>query len=136
MARVSEKALRPRQYVFNRLSTEQITRLTPGVKKLREEERAVAARARGARKEREISEAARHAKNIMDGVQRVDPESDSIRALEKELEELKERRRTLFAELRETLDSKDAKKEGKVAVKTENKVEDKDMEDKGGKRAV
>lgn len=133
MARVSEKALRPRQYVFNRLSAEQMTRLIPGIKKLRDEERAAAAHARAARIEREVIEAARHANNIMDGVQQADPEHELIRALEKELEELKERRRALFAELKKTLDSGDAMKEGKGgAGKVKEAVVGKESEGKGG----
>lgn len=85
--------------------------------------------------QREVIEAARHANNIMDGVQQVDPENETIRALEKELEELKERRRTLFAELRKTLDSGDAKKEGKGGVKKEKKgVEGSEGEGKGAKQ--
>lgn len=111
MARVSEKALRPRQYVFNRLSAERIAQLAPGVQKLMEQERQAAANARAAQVAREATEAARHAQNIMDGVQAVDPESDTIRALEKELEELQEKKRSLFAELKRRLDAAETNKE-------------------------
>lgn len=111
MARVSEKALRPRQYVFNRLSPERMSQLRPAVRKLREEEQAALKSAREARATQERTEAARHAQNIMAGVQTPDPESDSIRGLQKELEELHEKKRRLFAQLKKSLDSGDAKRE-------------------------
>lgn len=111
MARVSEKALRPRQYVFNRLSADRIAQLAPGVQKLMEQERQAAASERAAQVAREATEAARHAQNIMSGVQAADPESDTIRALEKELEELQEKKRSLFAELKRRRDASEANKE-------------------------
>lgn len=105
MARVSEKALRPREYVFNRLSAERIAQLAPGVRDLMERERSAAAEARAAQAAREATEAARHAENIIAGVQTPDPESEAIRALEKELEELQEKKRRLFAQLKKRLES-------------------------------
>lgn len=131
MPRVSEKALRPRQYIFHRVSPEQVTKLAPAIKKLLDQEREADGRARVARAERVKIEAARHAKNIMSGVQCADPESDTIRALERELEELKEKRRTLFVHLKRALDSDEAKVESKevatssAVIKTESKVESK-----------
>lgn len=111
MARVSDKALRPRQYIFTRLSTERIAQLAPGVQRLLEQERSQVASARAARAARERNEAARHAENIMAGLQTPDPESDSIRALQKELDELLERKKQLFAQLKKSLDSEDVKRE-------------------------
>lgn len=111
MARVSQKALRPRQYVFNRLSPERMVQLRPAVRKLRENERAALKTAQEARAATERTEAARHAQNIMAGLQTPDPESDSIRALQKELEELQEKKQLLFAQLKQSLNSADAKRE-------------------------
>lgn len=110
MARVSEKALRPREYVFNRLSAERIAQLTPGVRKLMKKEREAAAQARAAEAAREASEAARHAENIIAGVQTPDPESEAIRALEKELEELREKKRRLYVQLKKKLEKDGAHK--------------------------
>lgn len=105
MARVSRKALRPRQYVFNRLSSSRIKRLQEGVKKLREKEMLDMMAARAAVRALGRSEAARHAENIMAGIKQSDPENDQIQALEKELEELRQKKRSLFATLKKTLDT-------------------------------
>lgn len=104
MARVSEKALRPRQYVFNRLSAERIAALAPGVRKLREQEKRQALSARAARRAADRHIAARHAENIMAGVTRPVPETDQIGELEKELEELRQKKRQLFEQLRKCLE--------------------------------
>lgn len=105
MGRVSKKALRPRAYVLNRLTAQQIERLTPGVNKLRQYEHQQAQKLRKRVEESQRQQAARHAHNIMNGKQQVDPESALIVALEKELEELKQKKRNLFACLKQTLDS-------------------------------
>lgn len=103
MARISEKALRPRQYVFNRLSAERIARLTSGVRKLRESEKRQSVNARAATRAADRHVAARHAENIMAGLRQAVPESDEIGVLEKELEELRRRKRDLFDMLRKSL---------------------------------
>lgn len=105
MARISEKALRPRQYVFNRLSSDRIRKLRPGVKKLLEQEKMHAVAARAEVRAAERSEAARHAENIVAGIKEADPENEQIRLLEKELEELRQKKRSLFATLKKTLDT-------------------------------
>lgn len=138
MARVSEKALRPREYVFNRLSAERIAQLSPGVQKLMKVERVAATRARAAEAAREASEAARHAQNIISGVQTPDPESEAIRALEKELEELQDKKRRLYAQLKKKLETDgEPKVEMEVAAplkstaKQENVLEKRSRADAG-----
>lgn len=103
MARISEKALRPRQYVFNRLSAERIARLTSGVRKLQESERRQSVNTRAAARAADRHVAARHAENIMAGLRHAVAETDEIGVLEKELEELRRRKRDLFEMLRKSL---------------------------------
>lgn len=104
MARISEKAVRPRQYVFNRLSKSRLAILAPGVIKLREQERRQVLSARAARRAAERHLAARHADNIMAGITELIPESDQIGELERELEELRTRKQQLFEQLRQSLE--------------------------------
>lgn len=104
MARISEKAVRPRQYVFNRLSKSRLATLAPGVTNLREQERRQVLSARAARRAAERHLAARHADNILAGITELIPESDQIGELERELEELRTRKQQLFEQLRQSLD--------------------------------
>lgn len=121
MARVSDKALRPRQYVFNRLSAERITALAPGVRKLRDYERRQMVQARATRRIAEQRHmAARHAERLMKGVKESGAETEEIGELEKELEELRSRKRQLFEQLRQSLD--DDEQTGRH-VKTEHQQE-------------
>lgn len=103
MARISEKALRPRQYVFTRLTPERIAQLTPGVRKLREQEKRQALTTRAAMRAAERHVAARHAENIMAGITTAQPESDQIASLERELHDLRQRKRRMFDSLRRSL---------------------------------
>lgn len=103
MARISEKALRPRQYVFTRLTPERIAQLTPGVRKLREQEKRQALTTRAAMRAAERHVAARHAENIMAGITTAQPESDQIASLERELHDLRQRKRRMFESLRRSL---------------------------------
>lgn len=103
MARISEKALRPRQYVFTRLTPERIAQLTPGVRKLREQEKRQALTTRAAMRAAERHVAARHAENIMAGITTAQPESEQIASLERELHDLRQRKRRMFESLRRSL---------------------------------
>lgn len=111
MARISEKALRPRQYVFNRLPMERKKKLEERVKKLLERERITSLSARANVRAVEETQAAKHAERILEGKHKPEPENDHIRALEKELEELRQKKKTLYETLKKALDSDDAKKE-------------------------
>lgn len=104
MARVSGKALRPRQYVFNRLPEEKIKALSGAVKKLKEKEKHDAVAARAATRAVKEHQAARHAEKIVLGIREMEPESEAIRQLEKELEELRQRKKYLFDKLKRYLD--------------------------------
>lgn len=104
MARVSAKALRPRQYVFNRLPEEKIKALSGAVKKLKEKEKHDAVAARAATRAVKEHQAARHAEKIILGIREMEPESEAIRQLEKELEELRQRKKYLFEKLKRYLD--------------------------------
>lgn len=105
MARISEKALRPRQYVFTRLTAERIAQLTPGVRKLKDQEKRHALTTRAAMRAAERHVAARHAENIMAGITTAQPESDQIASLERELYDLRQRKRRMFESLRRSLAS-------------------------------
>lgn len=103
MARISEKALRPRQYVFTRLTPDRIAQLTPAVRKLKDQERRNALSSRAAIQAAERHVAAKHAENIMAGITTSQPENRHIAALEQELSELRQRRRRMCERLRKAL---------------------------------
>ncbi|CAN8069327.1 unnamed protein product [Agarophyton chilense] len=124
MARVSKKALRPRSYVLGRLSPERIHRLQGGVRKLLEKERLEALKARAAVRAVERTEAQRHAENILAGIQEADPGNDQVRALVKELEELRQKKRILFVALVKKLDEEDSSNKEKSEVNGTNGVMD------------
>lgn len=127
MARVSEKALRPRQYVFNRLPASRLPAFAGRVKKLKDEETKEAQAVSAALSASKRRQAARHAENIMAGITTTNPETEQIGALERELEELRERKRTLYGQLRAKIA---AKKEGSGgdAMRTTGGVSARDVE--------
>lgn len=110
MARLSEKALRPRQYVFNSLSATRVAALEPGIRRLRERERreTVTRRHSLARKQ-PVAEAQQQ--TAVEPVKDVkadlgaDAEADAeeIGELERELTQLQRRKRHLFEELKRSL---------------------------------
>ncbi|KAI0560439.1 hypothetical protein FGB62_112g223 [Gracilaria domingensis] len=104
MARVSKKALRPRSYVLGRLTPERLHCLRGGVRKLLEKERLEKLKARAAVRAVERTEARRHAENILAGVQEAEPGNEQLRALGKELNELRQKKLSLFAALKKKLD--------------------------------
>lgn len=118
MARVSAKALRPRQYVFARLSADRIALLSGGVRKLLDSEMYATTRARASANLIERREAARHAEDIMASIQTADAETEQIRALEAELDELRDRKKRLFVMLRKTLDSQSPTTDAAQSSKT------------------
>lgn len=106
MARVSEKALRPRQYVFHRVSGRRRALVRAGVQRVLAGERAEGAQAREAVRQHERNEAARHARGILDGKWQADAENEQLRALEGELADLEKRKRGLFEQLRKLLEGR------------------------------
>lgn len=102
MARISDKALRPRQYVFNRFSSPRIAALAPAIRELRQRERRHAASSPSPERpsaQPSSSPVPNHAQL---------PRSDQILALESELNDLRSQKRQLFDTLRTTLDDPDA----------------------------
>lgn len=99
MAKLSEKASRPRQYVFHHLCKSRIESLSPSISKLCEQERQQTLNMRAARFAAERHPASRHADNIMaSGTSKI-PESDEIEELELKLEVLRARKQQLFERL-------------------------------------
>ena len=103
MARVSEKALRPRQYVFHKLPPERSEKLGRLVRVLLDRERIEELEARDAVRRHDRNEAARHAQSILEGRKHPSPETEQIRALELELEDLNRQRGQLFEALQKEL---------------------------------
>lgn len=100
MARVSEKAVRPRQYVFNGVSKERRAALTMGVATLRAMEREGEWRAQQRARDRARDEAGWQAEKAVTGGQ--------IASLEAELADLASEKRRLFEALKRSLEARKA----------------------------